>query len=144
MVVFFLSVKCELKGTFCIASWRGIKVAVKRLKEEVTANGDKVRAFRDELALLQKIRHPNVGDLRAFLKRKGALKPTTAVRFALDIASRAIRLYTLSQFEFLIDEAIINDKNMNFMRIGRRYVDVVEAFSDHLRRSLPLRNLCVI
>ncbi|GMP74108.1 hypothetical protein CsSME_00031629 [Camellia sinensis var. sinensis] len=96
------------KGTFCIASWRGIKVAVKRLKEEVTANGDKVRAFRDELALLQKIRHPNVvqflgavtqstpmmilteylpkGDLRAFLKRKGALKPTTAVRFALDIA----------------------------------------------------------
>ncbi|GMP36482.1 hypothetical protein CsSME_00008597 [Camellia sinensis var. sinensis] len=58
--------------------------------------------------------------------------------------SRAIRLYTLSQFEFLIDEAIINDKNMNFMRIGRRYVDVVEAFSDHLRRSLPLRNLCAI
>ncbi|CAL5411511.1 unnamed protein product [Camellia sinensis] len=110
MVVFFLSVKCELKGTFCIASWRGIKVAVKRLKEEVTANGDKVRAFRDELALLQKIRHPNVvqflgavtqstpmmilteylpkGDLRAFLKRKGALKPTTAVRFALDIARK--------------------------------------------------------
>ncbi|GMP41490.1 hypothetical protein CsSME_00011574 [Camellia sinensis var. sinensis] len=58
--------------------------------------------------------------------------------------SRAIRLYTLSQFEFLIDEAIINDKNMNFMRIRRRYVDIVEAFSDHLRRSLPLRNLCAI
>ncbi|THF99244.1 hypothetical protein TEA_013124 [Camellia sinensis var. sinensis] len=47
-------------------------------------------------------------------------------------ACRAIRLYTLSQFEFLIDEAIINDKNMNFMRIGRRYVDIVEVFSDHL------------
>ncbi|GMP38823.1 hypothetical protein CsSME_00009945 [Camellia sinensis var. sinensis] len=60
------------------------------------------------------------------------------------LSSRAIRLYILSQFEFLIDEAIINGKNMNFMRIGRRYVDVVEAFSDHLRRSLPLRNLCVI
>ncbi|MBA0568759.1 hypothetical protein Golob_006229, partial [Gossypium lobatum] len=82
------------------------------------------RAFRDELALFQKIRHPNVvqflgavtqsspmmivteylpkvligilfatiasmdsfGDLRAFLKRKGALKPMTALRFALDIA----------------------------------------------------------
>jgi len=26
------------------------------------------------------------GDLRAFLKKKGALKPITAVRFALDIA----------------------------------------------------------
>ncbi|KAI8568159.1 hypothetical protein RHMOL_Rhmol02G0175800 [Rhododendron molle] len=66
------------------------------------------RAFSYELALLQKIRHPNVvqflgaltqstpmmivteylpkGDLRAFLKRKGALRTTTAVRFALDIA----------------------------------------------------------
>ncbi|KAF5957926.1 hypothetical protein HYC85_005151 [Camellia sinensis] len=58
--------------------------------------------------------------------------------------NHAIRLYTLSQFEFLIDEAIINGKNMNFMRIRRRYIDVVEAFSDHLQRSLPLRNLCAI
>uniref|UniRef100_A0A5B7AK26 Putative dual specificity protein kinase shkB n=1 Tax=Davidia involucrata TaxID=16924 RepID=A0A5B7AK26_DAVIN len=96
------------KGTFRIASWRGIQVAVKKLEEEVISDEDKVRAFRDELALLQKIRHPNVvqflgavtqsspmmivteylpkGDLHAFLKRKGALKPTTAVRFALDIA----------------------------------------------------------
>ncbi|KAF3451361.1 hypothetical protein FNV43_RR07456 [Rhamnella rubrinervis] len=96
------------KGTFRMASWRGIQVAVKKLGEEVLVDEDKVRAFRDELALLQKIRHPNVvqflgavtqsspmmivteylpkGDLRAFLKRKGALKPVTAVRFALDIA----------------------------------------------------------
>ncbi|CAL5346247.1 unnamed protein product [Camellia sinensis] len=96
------------KGTFCVASWQGIKVAVKKLGEEVTADEDKVRAFRDELELLQKIRHPNVvqflgavtqstpmmivteylpkGDLCDFLKRKGALKPTTAVIFALDIA----------------------------------------------------------
>ncbi|THG17655.1 hypothetical protein TEA_014764 [Camellia sinensis var. sinensis] len=95
-------------GTFCVASWQGIKVAVKKLGEEVTADEDKVRAFRDELELLQKIRHPNVvqflgavtqstpmmivteylpkGDLCDFLKRKGALKPTTAVIFALDIA----------------------------------------------------------
>ncbi|KAI8568160.1 hypothetical protein RHMOL_Rhmol02G0175800 [Rhododendron molle] len=70
--------------------------------------GEARRAFSYELALLQKIRHPNVvqflgaltqstpmmivteylpkGDLRAFLKRKGALRTTTAVRFALDIA----------------------------------------------------------
>ncbi|XP_041025814.1 integrin-linked protein kinase 1 isoform X1 [Juglans microcarpa x Juglans regia] len=96
------------KGTFHIASWRGIQVAVKKLGEEVITDEDKVRAFRDELALLQKIRHPNVvqflgavtqtspmmivteylpkGDLCAFLRKKGALKPTTAVRFALDIA----------------------------------------------------------
>ncbi|WRX08365.1 Serine-threonine/tyrosine-protein kinase [Theobroma cacao] len=96
------------KGTFRVASWRGIKVAVKTLGEEVFTDEDKVKAFRDELALLQKIRHPNVvqflgavtqsspmiivteylpkGDLRAYLKQKGALKPTTAVKFALDIA----------------------------------------------------------
>ncbi|KAG4142610.1 hypothetical protein ERO13_D06G140100v2 [Gossypium hirsutum] len=96
------------KGTFCIALWRGTQVAVKRVGDEVFTDEDKVRAFRDELALFQKIRHPNVvqflgavtqsspmmivteylpkGDLRAFLKRKGALKPMTALRFALDIA----------------------------------------------------------
>ncbi|RVW79042.1 Integrin-linked protein kinase 1 [Vitis vinifera] len=73
----------------------------------------KWKAFRDELALLQKIRHPNVvqflgavtqsspmmivteylpkGDLHAFLKRKGALKTATAVKFALDIARNILR-----------------------------------------------------
>ncbi|XP_074575258.1 serine/threonine-protein kinase 12-like [Curcuma longa] len=96
------------KGTFIIARWRGIQVAVKKFSDEVMADEDKLRAFRDELALLQLIRHPNVvqflgavtqsspmmivteylrkGDLCAYLKRKGALKPSVAVRFALDIA----------------------------------------------------------
>ncbi|KAI3764856.1 hypothetical protein L2E82_14873 [Cichorium intybus] len=88
------------KGTFAIASWRGTQVAVKKLGDELFTDEDKVRAFRDELELFQKIRHPNVvqflgavtqsspmmivieylpkGDLRAFLKRKCALKPITA------------------------------------------------------------------
>ncbi|KAJ9153250.1 hypothetical protein P3X46_026711 [Hevea brasiliensis] len=96
------------KGTFRLASWRGIQVAVKRLGEDVISDEEKVKAFRDELSLLQKIRHPNVvqflgavtqsspmmivteylpkGDLCAFLKRKRALRTATAVRFALDIA----------------------------------------------------------
>ncbi|XP_039121575.1 integrin-linked protein kinase 1-like isoform X1 [Dioscorea cayenensis subsp. rotundata] len=96
------------KGTFRMATWRGIQVAVKTLSEELLTKEDKVRAFRDELALLQQIRHPNVvqflgavtqsspmmivteylpkGDLRDFLRRKGALKPDIAVKFALDIA----------------------------------------------------------
>ncbi|XP_016580960.2 integrin-linked protein kinase 1 isoform X4 [Capsicum annuum] len=96
------------KGTFCVALWRGTKVAVKKLGEELFTDDDKVKAFRDELALLQKIRHPNVvqflgavtqsspmmiiteylpkGDLRAFLKQKGALKPIMALKLALDIA----------------------------------------------------------
>ncbi|XP_039016677.1 integrin-linked protein kinase 1-like isoform X2 [Hibiscus syriacus] len=96
------------KGTFCIALWRGTQVAVKRLGDEVFSDEDKVRAFRDELALFQKIRHPNVvqflgavtqsspmmivteylpkGDFRAFLNKKGPMKPLTAMRYALDIA----------------------------------------------------------
>ncbi|XP_038987080.1 integrin-linked protein kinase 1-like isoform X2 [Phoenix dactylifera] len=96
------------KGTFRVATWRGIQVAVKKLDEDVITDEDKIRAFRDELALLQQIRHPNVvqflgavtqsspmmivteylpkGDLCYFLKRKGALKPALAVLFALDIA----------------------------------------------------------
>ncbi|XP_048138053.1 integrin-linked protein kinase 1 isoform X2 [Rhodamnia argentea] len=96
------------KGTFRSALWRGIQVAVKTLGEEVLTDEDKIKAFRDELALLQKLRHPNIvqflgavtqsspmmivteylpkGDLRAYLRRKGALKPIIAVRFALDIA----------------------------------------------------------
>lgn len=96
------------KGTFCIASWRGIQVAVKKLAEEFFIDEEKVKAFRDELALLQKIRHPNVvqflgavtqstpmmivteylpkGDLCAYLKRRHALRLPTAIKCALDIA----------------------------------------------------------
>ncbi|KAL9243955.1 hypothetical protein vseg_017785 [Gypsophila vaccaria] len=96
------------KGTYRMALWQGTEVAVKILGDEVLTDEDRVEAFRDELALLQKIRHPNVvqflgavtqsspmmivteylpkGDFRTFLNRKGALKPLTAVKFALDIA----------------------------------------------------------
>ncbi|KAF2290637.1 hypothetical protein GH714_014814 [Hevea brasiliensis] len=97
------------KGTFRIASWRGIQVAVKNWGRKYLLMRIKCgKAFGDELALLQKIRHPNVvqflgavtqsspmmivteylpkGDLFAYLKEKGALKPRVAVKFALDIA----------------------------------------------------------
>ncbi|XP_054817294.1 integrin-linked protein kinase 1-like [Prosopis cineraria] len=96
------------KGTFRVALWRGTHVAVKTLGEEVLTDDDKLKAFRDELALFQKLRHPNIvqflgavtqstpmmivteylpqGDLHAYLRRRGALKPMTAVKFALDIS----------------------------------------------------------
>lgn len=95
------------KGTFKIASWAGTEVAVKTFWEGI-ADEDKVKAFTDELSLLQKVRHPNVvqflgavtqtspmmivteylpkGDLREYLSKRGALKPATALRFAMDIA----------------------------------------------------------
>ncbi|XP_049932450.1 integrin-linked protein kinase 1-like isoform X2 [Nymphaea colorata] len=96
------------KGTFRLALWRGINVAVKTLDEDFMADKEKVMAFHDELSLLQKLRHPNVvqflgavtqtspmmivteylpkGDLWALLRRQGALKPSVAVKYALDIA----------------------------------------------------------
>ncbi|KAL7129120.1 hypothetical protein ABFS83_13G042400 [Erythranthe nasuta] len=96
------------KGTFCVASWRGIQVAVKKFGEEFFIDEEKVNAFRDELSLLQKMRHPNVvqflgavtqstpmmivteflpkGDFGAYLKKRGSLKLVTAIKFALDIA----------------------------------------------------------
>ncbi|CAB78897.1 protein kinase-like protein [Arabidopsis thaliana] len=101
------------KGTYCMAMWRGIQVAVKKLDDEVLSDDDQVRKFHDELALLQRLRHPNIvqflgavtqsnpmmivteylprGDLRELLKRKGQLKPATAVRYALDIARNILR-----------------------------------------------------
>lgn len=105
---FTFGVEIKKGTTFEVASWRGTKVGVKKFGEEVISDGDKVRAFRDELSLLQKLRHPNLvqflgavtqsspmmivteylpkGDLRSLLEKKGALKPTIALRYALDIA----------------------------------------------------------
>uniref|UniRef100_A0ACD5VHZ5 Uncharacterized protein n=2 Tax=Avena sativa TaxID=4498 RepID=A0ACD5VHZ5_AVESA len=96
------------KGTFRKATWRGILVAVKKLDDDVLTDENKVQAFRDELDVLQLIRHPNVvqflgavtqtnpmmivmefmpkGDLRKHLNNKGALEPAYAVKLALDIA----------------------------------------------------------
>jgi len=48
------------KGTFRKATWRGIPVAVKKLDDDLIVDENKVRAFRDELDVLQLIRHPNV------------------------------------------------------------------------------------
>ncbi|KAG2600688.1 integrin-linked protein kinase 1-like [Panicum virgatum] len=96
------------KGTFRKATWRGIPVAVKKLDDDLIVDENKVRAFRDELDVLQLIRHPNVvqflgavtqsnpmmivmefmhkGDLRTHLDKRGALPPSYAVKLALDIA----------------------------------------------------------
>ncbi|XP_021274230.1 serine/threonine-protein kinase HT1 isoform X1 [Herrania umbratica] len=132
------------KGTFRVASWRGIKVAVKTLGEEVFTDEDKVKAFRDELTLLQQIRHPNVvqflgavtqscpmiivteylpkGDFRAYLKHKGALKQTTAVKFALDIARNRKRWWiatTSTKFLCSTFWLIVDDDSLRNMELAK-------------------------
>ncbi|CAA2933786.1 serine threonine- kinase HT1-like [Olea europaea subsp. europaea] len=130
-------------GTFQIASWRGIKVAVKTFWEGF-ADEDKVKAFRDELDLLQKIRHPNVvqflgavtqsspmmivteylpkGDLREFLKIRGALKPVTALRFAMDIA-RGMNYLHENKPEAIIHQDL---EPSNILRDDSRHLKVAD------------------
>ncbi|XP_042416371.1 integrin-linked protein kinase 1-like [Zingiber officinale] len=90
------------------AKWRALPVIVKKFSEDTITDVDKLRAFRDEVAVLRQIRHPNIviffgvvtqshpmmiiteylpkGDLCEYLRQKKSIKPLLAVRFARDIA----------------------------------------------------------
>ncbi|KAF3451079.1 hypothetical protein FNV43_RR07168 [Rhamnella rubrinervis] len=96
------------KGTYQVAKWNGTKVAVKILDKDSYSDPESINAFKHELTLLEKVRHPNVvqfvgavtqnmpmmivseyhpkGDLGSYLQKKGRLSPSKALRFALDIA----------------------------------------------------------
>ncbi|KAF5823154.1 putative protein kinase TKL-Pl-5 family [Helianthus annuus] len=96
------------KGTYQIAKWNGTKVSVKILDKDSYSDPESINAFKYELTLMEKVRHPNVvqfvgavtqnvpmmivseyhsaGDLRAYLQKKGRLSPSKALKFALDIA----------------------------------------------------------
>ncbi|KAJ4968121.1 hypothetical protein NE237_014822 [Protea cynaroides] len=96
------------KGAYQVAKWNGTKVAVKILDKDCYSDPDSINAFKEELSVLGKVRHPNVvqfvgavtqnmpmmivleyhpkGDLGSYLQKKGRLSPSKALRFALDIA----------------------------------------------------------
>ncbi|CAK7322795.1 unnamed protein product [Dovyalis caffra] len=96
------------KGMFQVAKWNGTKVAVKILEKDRCTDPESINAFKHELTLLEKVRHPNLiqfvgavtqnlpmmivaeyhskGDLASYLLKKGRLSPSKALRFALDIA----------------------------------------------------------
>ncbi|EOY04563.1 Integrin-linked protein kinase family isoform 3 [Theobroma cacao] len=100
------------KGSYQVARWNGTKVAVKILDKDSYSDPETINAFKHELTLLEKVRHPNVvqfvgavtqnipmmivseyhskGDLGSYLQRKGRLSPSKVLRFALDIASRGM------------------------------------------------------
>ncbi|KAG0455100.1 hypothetical protein HPP92_024095 [Vanilla planifolia] len=91
-----------------IAKWNGTKVLVKILDKDCYSDPDSINAFKHELSLLQKVRHPNVvqffgavtqntpmmiiseyhpnGDLRSYLQKKGRLPLHKLLKFATDIA----------------------------------------------------------
>ncbi|MBA0592894.1 hypothetical protein Gorai_009859, partial [Gossypium raimondii] len=99
-------------GEILKASWRGTPVAVKRILPSLSDDRLVIQDFRHEVKLLVKLRHPNIvqflgavtdrkplmliteylrgGDLHQHLKEKGALHPSTAINFALDIARNVL------------------------------------------------------
>ncbi|KAK7318761.1 hypothetical protein RJT34_03468 [Clitoria ternatea] len=96
------------KGVYQVAKWNGTKVAVKILDKDSYSDPDSINAFKNELTLLERVRHPNVvqfvgavtqnvpmmivreyhakGDLASYLQKKGRLSPSKVLRFAIDIA----------------------------------------------------------
>lgn len=100
--------RCNTTNTRLVAKWNGTKVAVKILIKECYSDPESINAFKHELNLLLKVRHPNViqffgavtqnvpmmiiseyhskGDLGRYLKIKGRLPIHKVLRFAIDIA----------------------------------------------------------
>ncbi|XP_048634337.1 integrin-linked protein kinase 1 isoform X2 [Brassica napus] len=101
-----ISKSCQ--GIYQVAKWNGTKVSVKILDKDLYKDSETIEAFKHELTLLEKVRHPNVvqfvgavtqnvpmmivseyhpkGDLGSYLQKKGRLSPSKVLRFARDIA----------------------------------------------------------
>ncbi|OAY59451.1 integrin-linked protein kinase 1 [Manihot esculenta] len=129
-------------GQILKAYWRGTPVAVKRILPSLSDDRLVVQDFRHEVNLLVKLRHPNIvqflgavtekkplmliteylrgGDLHQYLKEKGALSPSTAINFALDIARGMAYLH--------------NEPNVIIHRdLKPRNVLLVNSNTDHLK-----------
>lgn len=95
-------------GEVYLVKWRGTEVAAKTIRSSIASNPRVKNTFMKELALWQRLRHPNIaqflgvlnnsdrliflteyfrnGSLYDILKKKGRLDTPTAVSYALDIA----------------------------------------------------------
>ncbi|KAJ8623886.1 hypothetical protein MRB53_032416 [Persea americana] len=95
-------------GEIYLVKWRGTNVAAKTIRPSIASNIRVKNIFLKELALWQRLLHPNivqflgvlncdrliflteylcnVGSLYDILKKKGRLDPVTVVAYALDIA----------------------------------------------------------
>ncbi|GAB2297176.1 hypothetical protein Dimus_031289 [Dionaea muscipula] len=129
-------------GEILKVHWRGTPVAVKRILPSLSDDRLVIQDFRHEVNLLVKLRHPNIvqflgavterkplmliteylrgGDLHQYLKEKGALSPSTAINFALDISRGMAYLH--------------NEPNVIIHRdLKPRNVLLVNSSADHLK-----------
>ncbi|CAA7396615.1 unnamed protein product [Spirodela intermedia] len=96
------------KEVYQVAKWNGTKVSVKILEEKSYIDLERITSFKNELTLLEKVRHPNLvqfvgavtqnmpmmivseyhrgGDLETYLRKKNYLRTRKILEFALDIA----------------------------------------------------------
>ncbi|KAK8654524.1 hypothetical protein V6N13_128487 [Hibiscus sabdariffa] len=96
-------------GEVYLVNWRGTEVAAKTIRSSIASNPKAKNTFLKELALWQRLRHPNIvqflgvlkhsdrliflteylrnGCLHEILRKKGRPDPQTAISYALDIAS---------------------------------------------------------
>ncbi|KAH1096016.1 hypothetical protein J1N35_012937 [Gossypium stocksii] len=96
------------KGSYQVAKWNGTRVSVKILDKDSYSDPESINAFKYELTLLEKVRHPNVvqfvgavtqnipmmivseyhakGNFQNYLQKKGRLSTSKVLRFAVDIA----------------------------------------------------------
>ncbi|KAK8974272.1 hypothetical protein V6N11_034638 [Hibiscus sabdariffa] len=95
-------------GEVYLVNWRGTEVAAKTIRSSIASNPKAKNTFLKELALWQRLRHPNIvqflgvlkhsdrliilteylrnGCLHEILRKKGRPDPQTAISYALDIA----------------------------------------------------------
>ncbi|KAK4430030.1 Integrin-linked protein kinase [Sesamum alatum] len=129
-------------GEILKAHWRGTPVAIKRILPNRSDDRLVIQDFRHEVHLLVKLRHPNIvyflgavtekkplmliteylrgGDLHQYLVEKGALNPSTATNFALDIARGMAYLH--------------NEPNVIIHRdLKPRNVLLVNSSADHIK-----------
>ncbi|WRX09234.1 Serine-threonine/tyrosine-protein kinase [Theobroma cacao] len=100
-------------GEVYLVKWRGTEVAAKTIRSSIASNPRVKNTFLKELALWQRLRHPNIvqflgvlkhsdrliflteylrnGSLYDILKKKGRLDPTTTIAYALDIARNVLQ-----------------------------------------------------
>lgn len=96
------------KGSYQVAKWNGTRVSVKIFDKDSHSDPESINAFKYELTLLEKVRHPNVvqfvgavtqnipmmivseyhakGNFQNYLQKKGRLSTSKVLRFAVDIA----------------------------------------------------------
>ncbi|MFQ6627782.1 hypothetical protein Gotur_007875 [Gossypium turneri] len=96
------------RGSYQVAKWNGTRVSVKIFDKDSYSDPESINAFKYELTLLEKVRHPNVvqfvgavtqnipmmivseyhakGNFQNYLQKKGRLSTSKVLRFAVDIA----------------------------------------------------------